>query len=101
MFMSSDLPFEPVDAYESLSELLPAFTLGLPRSDLKSFIINGSVTRRFLLRGRFSEFGHTRVMRSSEELTVDSFLNDAIPKGSPEPLYNGDAVGCKFHTLRS
>ena len=34
-------------------------------------------------------------MRSEDDFTAESFLNDPAPPGSNEPLYNGDAVGCK------
>lgn len=88
------LPFEPLDAYESIQLLLPPFSLKLSRADLRSFIVNGFIKRRFLLRGRFHEFGHTRIMRSLEEMTVKSFLSAQIPRESVDPLYKGDAVGC-------
>ena len=93
--MEVDLPFEPRDAYRSLQALLPAFAFDIQTSDLRQFIINGFISRRYVLRGRFKGFGHTRVMRSSADLSVETFLTDSIPKDDPDPLYRGDAIGCK------
>lgn len=92
--MEVDLPFEPRDAYQSLQGLLPAFAFDVLESDLRQYIIDGFISRRFVLRGRFKGFGHTRVMRSSADLAVETFLTDPIPKDDPDPLYLGDAVGC-------
>jgi len=92
--MDLSMPFEPLDAYESLQSLLPPFCLELPRGDLKSFIIHGFVTRKFTIKGRFQEFGYTWVMRSPDEMTVKSFLINNIPRDSKNPLYKGDAIGC-------
>lgn len=93
--MNISMPFEPLDAYESLQLLLPPFSLKLSKSDLNGFIIDGFVSRRFIVRGRFKDFGHTRAMRSPEDMTVKSFLSDTIPRVSANPLYKGDAIGCK------
>ena len=89
------MPLEPLDAYESLQLLLPPFSLALSRPDLKSFIVDGFVKRKFILHGRFEPFGHVRVMRSTEDMTVKSFLTDKIPRDSANALYKGDALGCK------
>ena len=97
--MDIDLPFEPLDAFESFQALLPDFAFEVPTTDLQDFIINGYITRRFLLRGRLKGFGHTRLMRSSEELSVKAFLSDPIPKDDPKPLYKGDAIGCEWYNL--
>jgi tetratricopeptide (TPR) repeat protein len=93
--MNGFLPFEPLDAYESLQLLLPPYSLKLSEPDLRSFIVNGFVRKRLVLRGRFEEFGHTRVMRSPEEMTIKSFLAANIPRESVNPIYKGDAVGCR------
>lgn len=95
MMMQVDLPFEPFDAYRSLRALLPAFAFEIPESDLQSYIVNGFISRRYVLHGRFKGFGHSRIMRSSEDLAVENFLRDPIPKDDPDPLYKGDAIGCK------
>lgn len=92
--MEVDLPFEPRDAYQSLQALLPVFAYDIPELDLRQFIIDGFISRRYVLRGRFKGFGHTRIMRSSADLGVETFLTDPIPKDDPNPLYRGDAIGC-------
>jgi hypothetical protein len=93
--MEVDLPFEPRDAYLSLQALLPTFAFNIPDLDLRQFIINGFISRRYVLRGRFKSFGYTKVMRSSADFSVENFLTESIPKDDPDPLYRGDAIGCK------
>jgi hypothetical protein len=93
--MHFDLPFEPIDAFENLENILPPFASKLSQRDLRNFITFGFVSRRFVLHGRFKPVGHVRAMRSEDDFTAESFLNDPVPPGSNEPLYNGDAVGCK------
>jgi tetratricopeptide (TPR) repeat protein len=93
--MHFDLPFEPIDVFENLENVLPPFASKLSQGDLRNFITFGFVSRRFVLHGRFKPVGHVRAMRSEDDFTAESFLNDPVPPGSNEPLYNGDAVGCK------
>lgn len=89
------MPFGPLSAYASLQAILPPFCLKASREDLRHFIINGNIKRRFVLRGRFGELGHRRIMRSQEQMSAKAFLEDPIPRDSPVPRYNGDAGGCK------
>ncbi|KAG4429247.1 hypothetical protein IFR05_015276 [Cadophora sp. M221] len=91
--MQFDLPFEPIDAFENLENILPPFASKLSQGDLRNFITFGFVSRRFVLHGRFKPVGYVRAMRSEDDFTAESFLNDPVPLGSNEPLYNGDAVG--------
>lgn len=93
--MQFDLPFEPIDAFENLENILPPFASKLGQEDLRNLITFGFVSRRFVLHGRFKPAGYVRAMRSEDDFTAESFLNDTVPPGSHEPLYNGDAVGCK------
>jgi len=100
--MALDLPFEPVTAFDSLQRHLPPFVVNLAWADIKAYLLDGFVARRFLLHGRFRKFGHTVIIRSADELTVKSLLDSRIPKNDAEPRYNGDAVGCKLSdTLHS
>jgi hypothetical protein len=86
-----------VDPYELLKELLPDFIFNLPLSDINSYIKNSFVSRRFVLRGRFRPFGHTRIMQTFEETLLDSFLKDCVLRQRSEAIYEGDTVGSKSY----
>ena len=93
--MSLHLPFEPPTALDSLQQYLPPFVIRLAWSDIRDYIVDGYVQRKVVLCGRFGTFGYTISMLSTEDTTVESFLNSRIPRNSAEPLYDGQASGCK------
>lgn len=96
--MDIDLPFEPSDALGSIKQLLPSITFPLTEPDLREFIIDGFLSRRFVLFGRFRSFAYTITMESEREMTAASLLENTIPPNAANPVYEGDAVGCKLHT---
>ena len=93
--MSFHLPFEPSTALDSLQQHLPPFVIELGWSDIQDYIIDGHVSRTVVLYGRFRHFGYTISMRSVEDTTVESLLDSRIPPTGTDPLYNGEATGCK------
>jgi hypothetical protein len=99
--MSADLPSQFVPGFEKLQEYLPEFVLKLEKTDVENYIVDGFVSRRFWIQGRFSRVRYTRAMYSAEDTTVDSFLNSRIPERTSHSIYNGEANGCKFFTLKT
>lgn len=95
ILMSLHLPFEAPTALDSLQRYLPPFVVRLTWSDIRDYIIDGHVQRKVVLCGRFGSFGYTISMLSAEDTTVESLLNSRIPQNSVEPLYDGQASGCK------
>src|SRR5271170_7861593 len=94
--MSTDPTPQFAPAFEGLQEYLPDFVLKLEESDVENYIVDGFVSRRFLVQGRFSQVGYTKAMYSAEDTTVDSLLSSRIPERTSHSLYNGEASGCKF-----
>ena len=93
--MSLHLPFESATALDSLQQHLPPFVIELGWSDIQEYIVDGHVSRTVVLYGRFGHFGYTISMRSVEDTTVESLLNSRIPRTGTDPLYDGQATGCK------
>jgi hypothetical protein len=93
--MNWDLPFERLDALKLLKQLSPPFLWKLSENDLRDYFINGYIIRRFRLHGRFDQFTYTKIMYSSNTMTISSLLDEKIPADISDPLYEGDAVGCK------